>query len=257
MVTRLQSPATRELFGLAWVDMSFAAWADHFARVLESGSGGRVLTPNPEMLMLAQDDDALMRILKESDYCLPDGVGLVFASRFLGLPLAARLAGSDTLEAVLPRFQGKIFLWGAHEDIVARAAERLAQDFPAIQVAGFASGYFEVSQEPYIIDSIIASGASWVLVAMGSPKQEYLIEKLYARHPGAWYMGVGGMFDVLAGAVPRAPLRVRRWGLEWLYRAFRQPGRIRRWPSLFRFLMMVLRQRVSGGQIKSNRGSHG
>lgn len=240
---------TLDCLGLRWVNLSFSAWTEWFTQRLDAPGGGMVTTANPEIWMQAQKDPLLREVLKRSDACLPDGVGVLWASRILGRPLQARLAGSDTLETILPDLHGSVFLWGGQAGVALRAAEKLRA--AGVAVAGAEWGYAEAAQERSIIETIMRSGARLVLLGMGSPKQEYLMARLYAHHPQAWYMGVGGMIDVLAGDQTRAPQGWRRRGLEWVYRSLRQPGRIRRWPRLLGFAGQVLAIKMKGAETAS------
>lgn len=237
---------TQNLFGQRWVNTTFETWIDHFLKILAQPGGGMVVTPNSEIVMSAQSNPDLQRILQQSDYCLPDGIGVVWAGRILGIHLTQKLAGSDTVEALLPVFKGRIFLWGAAPGVAEQASNQIRLRYPHIQVAGSASGYYEPGAEPDIMRAIRGSGARLVWVGMGSPKQEQVMARLLSQCPDLWMMGVGGMLDLLAGHVQRAPLHWQRWGLEWLYRGYQQPARIKRWGALGRFGLWVWQQKLTG-----------
>ena len=236
----------QNVLGLNWVDTDFPTWIERFLTCLNTAGGGIVVTPNPEIVMRARSDQNLKRLLGTADFCLPDGVGIVWASRLLGQPLTQRLAGSDTVEALLSRFDGAVFLWGAKPGVAEAAAARLKVQHPQFQGVGTASGYYDPATEPDIIEAIQASGARLVLVAMGTPKQEQVMSRLRQSDPDLWMIGVGGMLDVLSGQLRRAPTLWQHLGLEWLYRGLQQPARVGRWWTLAQFVMWVLKQKMTG-----------
>ena len=238
------------LWQLNWVSADFKTWISLITQRLAQGGGGRIVTPNPEIVMAAEANPDLKQILSDAEYCLPDGVGIVWASRILGNPIRQRLAGSDTLEALLPIYKGSIFLWGGRVGVADRAGQRISQRYSHVQIAGTASGYYEAAAETDIINLIKQSQARLVLLGLGSPKQELLLQRVYQACPQAWIMTVGGMIDVLAGEVVRAPQLWRCLGMEWLYRGLREPQRLKRWPALLKFVLWVTRFKMKGSDAK-------
>ena len=231
------------LWDLHWVSVDFPDWLFEIHRQLIQAGGGRIVTANSEIVMQAQTNPKLKQVLAQAEYCLPDGVGNVWASRWLRKPITMRLAGSDTLEGLLPIYRGSLFLWGGKPGVATRAAQRVASHFPHVQIVGTASGYYEASEETDIINTIERLQPRLVLLGLGSPRQELLMQRVYQVQPQSWYMTVGGMIDVLAGDVGRAPKMWRRWGVEWLYRGLREPQRMQRWPNLARFVRWAVQQK--------------
>lgn len=247
-------PPRAEILGVP-VDAVSAREALRRARdLLERARSGRpalVLTPNPELIMQAQRDPELLAAARAADLALPDGVGVVWAARRLGLPVPGRVPGVEFMEALLEWAAAAghgVYLLGARPEVIATAAERAARRFSGLRLAGFGDGYFgSRGEEPAAVRQVAASGARILFVGLGVPAQE----RFLYRHRGDFgdvrlAMGVGGSFDVLSGLTPRAPAAARRLGLEWLWRLARQPSRWRRQLALPRFAAAVVRSDRAG-----------
>lgn len=215
---------------------------DRIARWFSEPSSRLVVTPNPETVMLARRDSALARALAAADLSVPDGVGIVWAARRLGHPLPARVPGIELAQAALQRaaLMGvPVFLVGGRPQVAAEAAARCQARWPALVVAGHHHGYFTAAEEPGMVAAIATSGARLVLVGMGTPRQELFAQGLRREPGGRVVMTVGGTLDVWSGRARRAPPLVRRAGLEWLYRAVREPRRLGRLAALPRFAWAI------------------
>lgn len=200
-----------------------------------------IVTLGPEMVMRARRDEAFRAAVEAADLVVPDGIGVVLAARWCGIPAPGRVAGIDLLEELCRRLaarSGRVFLLGAAPGVAEVAARRLQERHPGLQVAGVLDGYFRDDQA--VVEALQASGADLLLVGMGSPRQELWMLQHGSRLGIPVGMGVGGSFDVLAGRLRRAPRWMIRLGLEWLYRLLREPGRLGRQMALPRFLLAVL-----------------
>ena len=210
----------------------------------QGGRARQVCTVNPEFIMIAQGDAIFRQLLQRAALCLPDGVGLLWACRRLGLPLPERVTGSDGLP-MLARAAAergwRLYLLGAAPGVAQRAAEVLQARHPALQIAGVYAGSPAAAEEDAIVARVNASGADLLFVAYGAPQQDKWIARNLPRLQVTMAMGVGGSLDFIAGVTPRAPLWLRQRGLEWLYRLLRQPWRWRRMLRLPRFVFAVLR----------------
>lgn len=200
----------------------------------------QVVTLNPEIVVRAQEDEALRRAILEAELVTPDGVGILWAAkRLLGRELKERVTGVDLTLALFRRFPGlRVYLLGGRPGVAERAAEE-AQRLGA-QVVGAHHGYFR--EEGPVVEEIRQKGPDLLLVGMGE-RQEAFIHRHKARLGARVAMGVGGTLDVLAGEARRPPLWAQRLGVEWLLRVGLDPKRWRRAPRLFRFAYMVLRER--------------
>lgn len=203
----------------------------------------QICTVSPEFVMIAQDDPVFMQVLRSADLCVADGVGLLFAARYLGRPLPERVTGSDGVPRIAERAarEGwKLFLLGAKPGVAEKAAARLVEQYPGLNMAGTYAGSPAPEEEDEIIRRVNASGADILFVAYGAPRQDLWIARNRARLNVCVAMGVGGTFDFIAGIVPRAPLWMRQVALEWVYRLYQQPWRWRRMLRLPRFVWAVV-----------------
>lgn len=173
-------------------------------------------------------------------YC--DGIGAVMALRKRGYKDVVKLPGCELwlkiIEALFRRDK-KFYLVGSKQEVIEATVEKLKKEYPGISIAGFRNGYIKTPEEKKaLINDIREKKPDVVFVAMGSPKQELLMEEIFEAHP-AIYQGLGGSFDVYTGNVKRAPKWWVDHDLEFAYRLIKQPSRIKRQIHLVKFLAMV------------------
>lgn len=209
-----------------------------------------VVTPNPEIIMSALKDKELKTLLQNASLALPDGISIVHASKIMGQPLEERITGVDFLSRVLETLNQEkkgIYLLGGkaspegEKNVAEKAGENMKEKYPDLIISGSHHGYFGKDEEGAIVKEIQESGASFLCVAMGSPRQEKFISRNKSNLSnirGA--MGVGGSLDVWAGTVARAPVFYQDHGIEWLYRLIKEPVRIKRMAKLPFFIVRVL-----------------
>ncbi len=211
-----------------------------------------VVTPNPEMVILARSDPFLAEVLNKADLSIPDGIGLIWASRVLGTPLKKRVTGVDLffeLCAEVARRDGKIFLLGGREGVAEKAAHALKSRYPKLRIVGTFAGDGSRRGDKETVQAIrkAAKGMGgkeidFLFVAYSHGKPERWIGRNLEKIPVKVAMGVGGTFDFAAGEVPRAPRFVQQLGLEWFFRLFRQPWRVRRQLALISFIFLVFKE---------------
>ena len=195
-------------------------------------------TPNPEIVMAAKGDAALRAALSGAELVLADGVGITKAAAMLGTPLKSRVPGIDFASNVISRLAergGSVYLLGAKPLVAEAAAEKLTQTYPGIVIAGTNDGYF--TDDAPVIEKINAVSPDFLMVCLGSPKQELWMSANAGRLSCGLMAGLGGSLDVLAGNVQRAPETWRRLGLEWLYRVIKEPKRLGRVMKLPAFVL--------------------
>lgn len=220
---------------MAWIEAAIAARAPR-----------QICTANPEFLLAAQRDRAFCEVLVHADLVIPDGVGLLWAARWLGARLPERVAGSDLIYRMAERAAHRgwgVYLLGAGEGIAQKAGEILQARYPGLTIAGAFGGTPNVEAEDEIVKRIRAARPDVLLVAYGAPAQDKWIARHKARLGVPVSMGVGGAFDFVAGVAQRAPAWVQRLGLEWLHRLGQQPWRARRiFAAVVEFPLAVLRR---------------
>lgn len=203
-----------------------------------------ICTPNPEMIMIANNDEEFKKILNSSELNIPDGNGIVWASEQLGCPLSERVSGFDFIHKIFQLGQDmdiSFYFLGAKPGVAEKAKERVEEQFPGISVVGTNDGYFSVEEESDILRKINADKPDILLVAMGAPKQERFIYKYRNKLNCKLAIGVGGCFDVISGNVKRAPKFFIDLKLEWLYRALTDFKRFRRLTAIPKFMKCVRR----------------
>lgn len=203
----------------------------------------QVVTVNPEFVMMAQHHAVFRQCINQAALVVADGVGIVWAARYLRTPVPERVTGTDTVAELARRCAPKgyrLYLLGAAPGIAELASERLQELAPGLQIAGTYAGSPAPEEEEAIIERIHSAQADVLCVAYGAPAQELWVRRNLSRLPVAVAMGVGGAFDFLSGRQRRAPLLMRRMGLEWCYRLYREPWRWRRMLALPRFALQVL-----------------
>jgi N-acetylglucosaminyldiphosphoundecaprenol N-acetyl-beta-D-mannosaminyltransferase len=237
------SPIVRML-GFPVAAITYTEWLEMIGRWVREGQRPyHVCTINPEFMVAALHDFNFRIVLQRCDLCVPDGIGLLLAARMMGERLPERVTGSDGVPMIAERAarEGwRLFLLGAAPGIAEKAASVLSEKYPGLQIAGTYGGSPAPEEEDTIVQRINASRADILFVAYGAPKQDTWIARNLPRLQVKMAMGVGGAFDFIAGIVPRAPVWMRRTGLEWLYRLYLQPWRIRRQLRLPIFLLLVL-----------------
>jgi N-acetylglucosaminyldiphosphoundecaprenol N-acetyl-beta-D-mannosaminyltransferase len=211
--------------------------------MLESNATDTVIAVNPEKVMRARRDPALLSQLMRAGLLIPDGIGVVVAARGKQADPVEQVAGSDLMPAlcgVAARKGYTVFLFGGCREANASAARALKAQFPDLVIAGAEHGFVKDEDMAALVCRINASGADILFVALGSPKQEAWMERWVPELRVKVVQGVGGTFDVLAGRVKRAPAAWRRAHLEWLYRLLCEPARVRRQAVLPRFAVQII-----------------
>ncbi|PID23878.1 WecB/TagA/CpsF family glycosyltransferase [Sporosarcina sp. P7] len=211
---------------------------------IEEGKKSLIVAINPEKLMKAKEDPELKALLNRAEFQIPDGIGVILASKLKKGQIRSRVTGIDMMDRVVQEAatRGKrIFLYGAKPGVAQEAAARLQVMHPNIQIAGVQHGYEKDVQ--VVLDTINQAKPDILFVAMGSPKQEQWIEQHRDQLHPMLFQGVGGSFDVLAGNIKRAPAVFQKAGAEWLYRLLLEPSRIKRQMNLPKFLVEVYRKK--------------
>ncbi|WP_460217922.1 WecB/TagA/CpsF family glycosyltransferase [Psychroserpens sp. MEBiC05023] len=191
---------------------------------------------NAEKILHATDAS---RALISRNLGYPDGIGAVWALRKKGAKNAVKIPGCELwLDVVQNYFKTKSFyLIGGKQEVIDATVKKLKTEFDGINICNYRNGYIKTdAEEKALIEDIKKHQPDVVFVAMGSPKQENLMEKIQKSHQ-AVYQGLGGSFDVYTGHVKRAPEWWVKHNMEWTYRLLSQPSRIKRQIHLVRFFL--------------------
>jgi len=237
-----------DVLGVGFDDETIEQAVSHTYGIMHSGEKAYLVTPNPEIVWMARRSEPLRSALGGAELVLPDGIGIVIGARILGTPLhCGRVAGIDFISGLFEKMAqtgGTVYLLGAKPGVAAAAAENLAAKYAGLNISGTADGYF-TNDEP-VIERINAVCPDLLLVCLGAPKQELWMAKNRARLNAGLCAGLGGVLDVFAGTVKRAPAFFQRFGIEWLYRLIQEPRRIKRMAKLPLFIFVVMWKRIRG-----------
>ncbi len=202
------------------------------ARALASGRRGYVVTPNVDHLVLYRESKVFRAACDGASLRLADGMPIVWASRLLGRPLRARVAGSDLLPELCRMAAGghSVFLLGGAPGVAERAGLRLTARFPGLRIAGVHAPPDEFDPEDEAgeaaVRAVNSARPALLFVALGTPKQELWVHRHWSRLDVDVALCCGAAFDFIAGVQIRAPGWMQRAGLEWLWRLAHDPGRL-------------------------------
>jgi N-acetylglucosaminyldiphosphoundecaprenol N-acetyl-beta-D-mannosaminyltransferase len=220
------------LLGVRFDCLSRAGALDALEAELGRLNHRKVYIVNAHTLNLAWRDPAFRRVLNKADFLLNDGSGVGLAARMRGRRFPANLVGTDLVPQICSRAAAKnkgVYLLGGRPGVPERAAAKLREKVPGLKISGFRDGYFTEAQREKVLDTINCSRTSVLLVAFGNPLQEVWIHENAARLRCDLCIGVGGLFDHLAGQLRRAPAWMRRAGIEWMHILLQQPHKWRRY----------------------------
>jgi N-acetylglucosaminyldiphosphoundecaprenol N-acetyl-beta-D-mannosaminyltransferase len=206
---------------------------------------------NAGKMVSMQKDLKLRESVNNCDLINADGQAVVWASKFLNKPLKERVAGVDLMENLVSlayKKNYKIFFFGAKEEIVKSLTNKYSKQYSQNIIAGYRNGYFNKEDETNIATQISESGANILFVAISSPtKENFLYDNKKFLKNVNFIMGVGGSFDVVEGKVKRAPIWMRKSGLEWFYRFVQEPRRM--WKRYLvgnsKFIYLVMKEKFS------------
>lgn len=231
------------IMGVTINGISYRQVIEFLSSRIAAGKRATVVAINPEKLVAARKDKNLKRVLDQATIKIADGIGIVLASKILGQPLPGRVTGVDLVGHILAeanRQKHSVFLLGAAPGVAEQVKSIVQEKHLRLGVAGAQHGFFPKADCEQVIGAIQAAEPDILLVALGSPRQEFFIQKVVEQTDVPVCMGVGGSFDIIAGRVPRAPAWCRKIGLEWCYRIARQPKRILRAWALIEYIFYVL-----------------
>lgn len=206
-----------------------------------------IVTANPEIVEYARVHEDYRSMILQADYIVPDGVGIIIASKIMNKPLKERVTGFDMMHEFFKmetKRPLRVYMLGAEEEVIQKAAKKVKEMYPSVELVGFHNGFFDLEDEE-MAEGIAALEPDIILLGMGFPRQEKWIMKYRAKFRKGVFIGIGGSFDVLAGKLNRAPDIWIKLNIEWLYRLIQQPSRWKRMIVLPVFLLRVIKQRIT------------
>jgi N-acetylglucosaminyldiphosphoundecaprenol N-acetyl-beta-D-mannosaminyltransferase len=204
---------------------------------------------NADCANISQNNEEYLRVLNNADLCLGDGIGIRIAAKINGTDIVQNVNGTDMFPLLCKALSGtrkRLYYLGARPDVISGLVDWTTQNYPDLIIAGEHHGYFKDSELEDITTQIRQTYPDLLLVAFGAPKQDLWISEFLSETGAKVGIGVGGLFDFYSGRIPRAPIWMRRCGLEWLYRLIQEPGRLWRRYLIgnFVFLYRVVKSRI-------------
>lgn len=224
----------------------YPSMADAVEDILQNhiGKATSAVAINPEKVILSRERPEIRSILENNEIRYADGIGVVKYFSYITKKTISRIPGCELWEELMKEAGVKnisVYLVGGKKEILVETVTKLEKDY-STPIAGFQDGYY--SDEELLINNILKSKAKIVTVALGSPKQEIFINKCRTAGIEAFFMGVGGTYDVFTGNVKRAPKLFCDFGLEWFYRLVSEPTRLYRQRNLVKFLWLAFTKKL-------------
>ncbi|RYX85763.1 glycosyltransferase [bacterium] len=252
-------PERLEAFGIEISPVSMTEALDKIEDFIQEGTPHHVVTSDANAVLTSRSDPEYTGIIRRAALITPDGFGLVWGARLLGLPIYERVTGVDMVTGICERaMKGnyRLYILGSEEGVASTAARNLAQKYPGADFVGTHHGFWRrdgkaqgltVEQaDSLMADEIRRATPDVLFVAMGIPSQEKFIAAQLERMNVPVCIGVGGSFDVYSGKFNRAPLTVQRLGMEWLYRVWIDPSRWKRMGYVPKFMLVAVKTWIMG-----------
>lgn len=203
-----------------------------------------IVNVNPEIVVSNYNNQELRKSLNQQKYQIPDGTGIVWASKKKKGNIKERIAGIELMQSICEKSQeysAKVFLYGAKKENVEKAKQELEKTYSKINIVGICNGYEE---ENVAVSKIQKAKPDIVFVGLGTPKQEkFILNNMKNLKDVKIIMPVGGSFDVIGKTKKRAPKWMIKCNIEWLYRLFQEPRRVFRQVKLIKFIYLVLKNK--------------
>lgn len=245
------------VLGVNYTTATISEVAGYLVRHAEDLAGQYICFSNVHTTVMAADDPAYCEILNQSAMTFPDGMPVAKKIRENGFSEAERVAGPDLMEALFRQSMGtgrKHYFYGSSEKTIEQLEKNLKERYPWMEIVGMVSPPFrELTEEEdaAAVAAINESGADFVWIGLGAPKQEKWMNAHKGKIHGVM-LGVGAGFDFHAGTIKRAPSLIRSLGLEWFYRLLQNPGRLfkRYFVTNTKFLLYTkTRKGKNGGKV--------
>ena len=211
------------------------SFVDNQKGILVAINAEKILHASPEMRAI---------INRNIGYC--DGAGAQLALKQKGFKEACKVPGCELGLKIIERFHKEktFYLVGGKPQVIEETVAKLKSQFEGINIVGYRDGYLKKDKDrENLINDIVEKKPDVVFIAMGSPKQELLMEDISKRHK-AIFQGLGGSFDVYTGHVQRAPKWWVDHNMEFAYRLLREPKRIKRQIHLVKYAYWLMAKKI-------------
>lgn len=238
---------TVQLLGVRFDNLTTIEAADRIEQFIRDRQPRKILARNAAIRVMEDQNPWLQRVYETSDLVTVDGMAFIYLGRLLGQRFKEMTGGPALWYEVLRRaaLQGyRVFLLGAQPAMLEKATARLREQYPGLQIVGCHHGYFTLEQEDAVVGMIQQAQPDILMVGMSSPLKERFLERNLSRMRVPACIGIGGAIDLFAGVYRLAPSWMRKFCLEWAYRAGQEPRRLakRYLLSNARYLLMVTRE---------------
>ena len=206
-----------------------------------------IITANPETYMISNKDSELKEIISNSDnIVVPDGIAVVKTANYLGYNIKERITGIELAQFLLEvanKNKYKVYLFGSTDEVITRLKKLIEKEYANIKLVGATNGYVE--DKDSVMNNIKELSPDILMVALGIPLQEKIINKHIKDFKKGVFIGVGGSFDVISGIKKRAPRIFIKFNLEWLYRIIKEPKRIIKFIKYnITFVLIILKEKT-------------
>lgn len=239
-----------QIGGAGIINVNLAEAVDRVIALCDQKNPAYVVTPNVDHIVLLEDHLEFRQSYAHADLVFADGMPIVWASYLLNQPLKERVAGSDLAPALCKKIAQtghSVFLFGAAPGVADKAAAVLKERYPGIRIAGAHSPPLGFDKDPDQTAQAIAmlndSGADIIFLAMSTISQEVFMHRNHQRLNQGVMLGIGATIDFIAGEKVRAPVVLRKIGLEWAFRLAQEPKRLFwRYARDVKFIPILLRE---------------
>ncbi len=234
-----------EIFGINIDSLTKAEAVEYALSFIGKDKNALVVTPNAEIIKSAVDRKDVFDALTSANLILPDGEGVVWAAKTLGVPVKEKVAGvefgAEIIKSAAERGHSLFFL-GGKPGIAERAAEKLKEKYRSLNICGTRDGYFDKNgaENDAVLENIANARPDILFVCLGAPAQELWVAKNRERLTGVGLIAcLGGSLDIYSGEAKRAPRLFVKMKLEWFWRLVREPWRLPRMMNIPKFMIYV------------------
>ena len=233
-----------KVLGFDVLNVGYEELLDRIFKDIENKKQNFVVNINPEIIIDNYKKEDIRTIFNKQKYQIPDGSGIVWASKKNGGNIKERITGIDLMLKICEKTQNsniRLFLYGSKKEIIEDAKKELETEYHNINIVGVCDGF---CNEEDAINIISQTKPDILFIGLGSPNQEeFILKNKDKLNMVKLFLPVGGSFDVISKSKKRAPRWIINLNLEWFYRLLQEPKRIFRQTKLIKFVFLVLKNK--------------